>query len=422
MKKLLIVIMAFSLFGIGGRTVYAQQADDKDVVWLEFEYKGLSGADGEPTLMSGNYGFGSSGEPDEFIKAVQAKAKGEILLAPYYLVGERKIAALEYEGEEAKAFYFDHNGDGKVVAKDILKPVVKEENSRKETAFYTKDFVTTNSDGAKSAMRYKIYLRNLEKGQMNVTWQSSSYFEAKGEIDGELVIFRLIGSGISGDYGKIGRSRYMIYGSNDQYLGSGYLSSLVSHHDRYYKLKIEGNFGKKDKPRICLTKVTEPLGKLDVKFGNDEKINGKLTYGSITGQKDNNINLRINSEATLPPGKYKLTSGSFTFGKGEDMSWSVSFSKGPDFTIKSKGSTTLEMLKPNLTVSSVDEARRYYSDVKESGSFTKNQKIYLSPIIEDKNGVVYSRFTCKDGTDTRPRLIIKDADGKIVEDKTLEYG
>ena len=87
----------------------------------------------------------------------------------------------------------------------------------------------------------------------------------------------------------------------------------------------------------------------------------------------------------------------------------------------------MELGKPELSVSAVDENKRYQNDVKEQTVYPDGTNIYISRIIKGKSGELYGRFyqqteNSRSNNAIEPDIKIVDSEGKEVVATKIKYG
>jgi len=88
----------------------------------------------------------------------------------------------------------------------------------------------------------------------------------------------------------------------------------------------------------------------------------------------------------------------------------------------------VELGKPVLSISAVEESKRYRNDAKEETVYSEGTEIYISRIIKGKGGELYGRFSQQIGNSRsysaiEPDIKIVDSEGKEVVTATkIKYG
>jgi hypothetical protein len=206
------------------------------------------------------------------------------------------------------------------------------------------------------------------------------------------------------------------------------LSSIINHDGQFYHLKLYGSHEEGKRIRAVLEKYTGATGELAVQLSGKTKLSTKPSNMSILGIKDQTILFNVPSGQTkLPKGTYKLYRSYVDYGKEKDDEWRLDFKEGPEFTIKADKTSNIELSEPVLTISAVDEKKRYQRDVKEQTIYSVGTNIFISRIIKGKTGELYGKFSQREGDsgrykDIEPEIRIVDADGKEVVAARIKYG
>ena len=212
------------------------------------------------------------------------------------------------------------------------------------------------------------------------------------------------------------------------YVSRSILSSLTYYQGAFYRLKLQGTHTKAGTVRVVLEKDTTPTGQAAINVAGVEGMKARPAGMQLQGAKDTTIQFFIpQTQPTLPVGSYKLSRGSLSYGLARDDEWNVNFEDGPPFDIKAAETMRVDLGKPVLSVSAIDEKDRYANNAKERSTYAKGTSIYLTPQIKGKAGEVYTRFSQKAAgsnppTDVKPHLAILDSNGKTVASADMEYG
>jgi hypothetical protein len=401
-----------------------------EAVWFDMTYRGLTCEKG--TMRYGfAMGFGrpSNIEDTDFIKAVRKRARNGVHLVHNRYFTDRTLSAVEAEGREAKLFYFDCSGDGKLSDDEIFTPTNTEEyGSTKQYSFVTSDFVMESQAKKTVSMRLKLTASfHGTQDRPSCMWSPACILEGEAEVDGGKAKLILFMGGLSGNYTEFGRASYALLEADQgdmEYPPRATLSSLIFHNDKFYQLRFEGSHEDGKTLRVALVPDTSPTGHLAVNIKGREDLKAEVSYATVKGASDKSIHFRIRGSQEFPVDKYVLDSGQLDLGESEDAKWSVSF-KGPEFSIEEGETSVLEFGEPKMTVSSIDENNRYSPDVKERDTFSTNDRIYLTPKVVGLKGETYSRFRKREGnrySDVEPHLTVTDSSGKQIVSKNLEYG
>ncbi|MHC4584369.1 MAG: hypothetical protein ACYS3N_07540, partial [Planctomycetota bacterium] len=259
----------------------------------------------------------------------------------------------------------------------------------------------------------------------------SCVLEGTSTIDGEPIKLILYASYSSGSFKKFGRCSYSLLAEEEKfgrYVPRQTLSSIINHDGQFYHLKLYGSHEKDKSIRAMLEKYTGSTGELAIGFSGKSKLNSKPNNMNIIGSKDTTIQFNVPSgQAELPTGAYKLNRSYVDYGKEKDDEWQLDFTEGPEFTIKADKTSNVELGEPVLSISAVDENKRYQRDVKEQTIYSKGTNIFISRIIKGKAGELYGKFSERDENNDRlkpiePDIRIVDADGKEVAAAKIKYG
>jgi hypothetical protein len=125
--------------------------------------------------------------------------------------------------------------------------------------------------------------------------------------------------------------------------------------------------------------------------------------------------------------RYKLNRGYIHYSDDKGDKWRLDFQKGPEFAIDAEKTCNVELGKPVLSISAVEENKRYSSDVKEQTTYPEGTNIYISRIIEGKEGELCGRFSqlnksSRNYAAIEPELKIVDSEDKEVAAAKIKYG
>lgn len=445
MKKLIIgfVVLVVLVIGIFFLLQKTTEPDVEKIVEVfpepspgeivfDMKYRGLSG--GKDELRYNSYsGYGSRENETPFIKELKKDIK-ELHTVYNPEFGKAQWSALEIKDNKAVAFYFDLNSDGKVSDNEKILPVNIEENpNMRSTEFVTPDFVVRTGEGR--YVPYRALLRVNFYGQSsrpNCMWSPSCVLEGTSTIDAEPTKLILYTSGFSCSFNEFGRCSYSLV-ANEEKTGSfvprHILSSIINNNGQFYHLKLYGSHEEGKRIRAVLEKYTGTTGEMAVTMAGNTNLHTKLSYTDIVGSKDTTIRFNVLSGgAELPTGAYKLYSSYVSYGTEKDDEWRLNFKKGPEFIIEADKTSNIELGKPVLSITAVDEKKRYQRDVKEQTVYSKGTNVYITRVIKGKGGETYGRFSQRQEdsntryTDIKPEIRIVDANGKEVAATKIEYG
>jgi hypothetical protein len=261
-------------------------------------------------------------------------------------------------------------------------------------------------------------------------WSPSCVLEGTSTIYGQPAKLILFANGFTGSFEDFGNSSYSLQSGKEQTdsnVSRTMLSSIVNLNGQFYNLKFNGHHGKNSAVRAILTEYTGQTGSLTTQLVGDTGLEAQLSSATIAGTKDTTVQFNLASEqAKLPTGFYKLKRGYVTYSMENSDKWRLDFQDGPEFTIDADKASNVELGKPVLTISAVEEDKRYQSDVKEQTVYPEGTNIYISRIIKGKGGELYGRFSQIPQnfgyTDIEPEIKIIDSEGKEVVAAKIKYG
>ena len=397
---------------------------------FDMEYHGLSGKPDELRYNS-YWGFGQTSTDTSFFTDVKKNVKDvEVVYNPNFKGAE--WSALEIKDNKAVALYFDLNADGKLSDNEKILPVVAEPSQTvNRTEFVTPDFTMTSSDGRQ--VPFRALLQAAFYGQQthpNCMWSPSCVLEGTSAINGKPAKLILFTNGFSGSFKDFGRSSYSLQSGKEQtgsYIPRTTLSSIINYNGQFYNLTFDGSHGKNNAVRAILTDYTGDTGNLTTQLIGSTNLEAELSSANIAGTKDTTVQFNLGSEqAKLPTGSYKLNGGYVTYSTVNSDKWRLYFQNGPEFTVDADKTSNVELGKPVLTISAVEEDKRYQSDVKEQSVYSEGTNIYISRIIKGKGGELYGRFLQipqnSGYTDIEPEIKIVDSEGKEVVAAKIKYG
>lgn len=398
---------------------------------FDMKYRGLSGF--KDDLRDNSYwGFGSRENDTPFIKKLKKNIKElHIVYNPSFQ--KAQYSALELKDGKVKAFYFDLNADGKVSDNEKILPIPAENSgTSRGIEFVTPDFILDTSDNRQVLFRALLKVNFYgDSSRPNCMWSPSCVLEGESTIDGEPLKLILYSSGFSYSFTEFGRGSYSMLreGEDSQrYVPREMLSSIINHDGQFYHMKLYGSHEKGKSVRAVLEKYTGVTGDLAVELLVKIKLSSKLSHMRIIGSEDKTISFNVLSgEIKLPTGIYKLNRSYINYGNEKDNKWRLDFKEGPEFTIEADKTSSIELGEPVLTISAIDEQKRYHSDAKEQTIYSKGTNVFISRIIKGKAGELYGRFSQREGdsgryTDIEPEIRIVDADGKEVAASKIKYG
>lgn len=398
---------------------------------FDMKYRGLSG-DKDELRYNSYWGFGSRENETAFIKELKKDIK-KLHTVYHPNFGKAQYSALELKDGKAVAFYFDLNADGKVSDNEKILPIEAEKSGTSGgSEFVTPDFIVNTNDGRRVPFRALLKVNfHGESSRPNCMWSPSCILEGVSTIDEKPTKLILYTSGFSFSFNEFGRCSYSLVVNEEKtgpFVPRHILSSIINNNGQFYHLKLYGSHEKDKSIRAMLEKYSGATGELVVQLIGNTNLHTKLSYTDIVGSKDTTIRFNILSGgAELPTGAYKLYSSYVSYGTEKDDEWRLNFKKGPEFTINADKTSNIELGKPVLSISAIDEKNRYRSNVKEQTIYSAGTNVYISRIIKGKAGELYGRFSQKEGDsrryrDIEPEIRIADADGKEVAAAKIKYG
>jgi len=395
---------------------------------FDMQYRGLGG--GEDELRYNSYwGFGGQEKETPFIKALKKNVKDiKLVYNPNY--ENAQWSAIEMKKDKPVAFYFDLNADGEVSSNEKFLPIHEEDSAGRITAeFVTPDFIMNSKEGDKIPFRTLLQVNFYNQSSSpSCMWSPSCVLEGTSTINGEQTKLILFSNGFNGSFGDFGRSAYYLKNDKEKIgrnISRHTLSSIINYNGQFYNMKLEGTHAQDMMVRVLLEKYTGSAGELAVKLVGNEELTSEFTNASIKGTKSGDINFSISGKQDkLPVSEYKLNSGYINYST-QNNKWRLNFTEGPEFKINTDETTTIELGKPVLTVSAIDEGKRYESNVKEQTVYAKGKTILLSRKVIGTAGENYGYFWNNNSNRSesiKPEIKIVDSDGKEVASSEMEYG
>ena len=364
---------------------------------FDMEYRGLSGKPDELKYNS-FWGFGGNSEQTPFLAEVKKKAKDiETVYNPKFKGAE--WSAVEVKDKKAVALYIDLDANGKVSDNEKILPIHNSESSpNNRTEFVTPDFIMNTQDDRQVPFRTLLQAAFYgEQTRPQMMWSPSCVLEGNSTIDGQPSKLILFSSGFSGSFKDFGRSSCSLQTGKFEtgtYLPKGALSSIINHNGQFYNMRFDGRHEKGGKVRAILTNYTGATGELTTELTGNTNLQANLSYTYVTGSKDTTIQFSVASgQGKLPTGSYKLNRGNVNYNAENGDEWRLDFKEGPEFTIDADKTCEVQLGKPELSVSAVDENKRYRNDVKEQTVYSEGTNVYISRIIKGKGGELYGRFS-----------------------------
>jgi len=399
-------------------------------VIFDLKYRGLSGEKDELRYNS-FWGFGGGANDTPFLADLKKNVKDfEAVYNPFFVGAE--WSAAEIKDNKVVALYIDLNADGKVSDNEKILPIQNSEpSSYDRTEFVTPDFVMNTRDNRQVQFRALLQASFYGQPRPQFMWSPSCVLEGTSNINGQQAKLILYANGFTGSFEDFGNSSFSLQTGKEQtgtYISRDMLSSIINYNGQFHNLTFNGRHGKKSTVRAILTDYTGDTGNLTTQLTGNTNLQAKLSSANIAGTKDTNIQFNLGSEqAKLPTGSYKLNRGYFNYSADKGDSWRLDFQDGPEFTIDADKTCNVELGKPVLTISAVEENKRYQSDVKEQTVYSEGTNVYISRIIKGKAGELYGRFSeqtenSRGYNGIEPDIKIVDSEGKEVVATKIKYG
>jgi len=398
---------------------------------FDMKYRGLSGEKAELRYNS-YWGFGGNSKETPFLADLKKDVK-DIVIAYNPSFKGAEWSAVEIKDKKAIALYIDLDANGKVSDNEKVLPIQNSESSpNSRTEFVTPDFTMNTRDNRQ--VPFRALLRADCYGQPvrpHCMWSPSCVLEGTSTINGQPAKLILFTNGFTGSFKDFGRSSLSLQTGKVEtgtYVSKQVLSSIIYYNGQFYNLEFNGRHEKDSTVRAVLTNYTGATGDLTTQLIGNTNLQAKLSSATITGSKDPTIQFNIASEQTkLPTDSYKLSSGYVNYSAENGDKWRLDFQEGPEFTINAEKTCNVELGKPVLSISAVDENKRYQSDVTEQTIYTKDTNVYISRIIKGKGGELYGRFSQQDENsrnykDIEPDIKIVDSEGKEIVAVKIKYG
>jgi len=414
-----------------GREVTDFPEPPPGAIVFDMKYRSLSG--GKDELRYNSYwAYGGNSKDTQFLANVKKKVKDfKTVYNPSFKGAE--WSAVEIKDNQAVALYIDLNADGKVADEEKIPPIQNSESSSdNRIEFVTPDFIMKTSDNRQVPFRalLQVYFYG-QQASLNCMWSPSCVLEGTSTINGQQAKLILFTSGFSGSFKEFGRSSLFLQAGKEKtgsYVSRQTLSSIINHNGQFYNVQFNGRHEKNSAVRAILTEYTGDTGNLTTQLAGNTNLQAKLSSASIAGSKDTTVRFNFGSEqAKLPTGSYKLSRGNVNYNTENGDKWRLDFTEGPEFIIDADKTCKVELGKPVLSVSAVDEKSRYRSDVKEQSVYSEGTDIFISRIIKGKGSELYGRFSQQDGNSRsyqaiEPEIRIVDSKGKEVVAAKIKYG
>lgn len=414
-----------------GRVVTDFPEPPPGAIVFDMKYRSLSG--GKDELRYNSYwAYGRNSTETPFLTEVKRDTKDiEALYNPNFKGVE--WSAVEIKDNKAVALYFDLNADGKVSDNEKILPIQNPKSgSSNQTEFVTPDFIMKTSDNRQ--VQFRVLLQVTFYGQQahpQCMWSPSCVLEGTSSINGRPTKLILFTNGFTGSFKDFGKNSFSVQTGKEEtgrYVSKQVLSSIINHNGQFYNIKFNGRHEKGSKVRAILTEYTGETGTLATQLTGNSNLEAKLSSATIAGSKDTTIQFNLASEqAKLPTGSYKLNRGYVNYSNENGEKRRLDFQEGPEFVIDADKTCNVELGKPVLSISAVDENKRYQKDVKEQTVYSKGTNVFISRIIKGRSGELYGRFSqlnesTRNYNAIEPDIKIADSEGKEVVAEKIKYG
>jgi hypothetical protein len=305
--------------------------------------------------------------------------------------------------------------------------------------FVTPDF-EVKSAGKSSPYRVFAQAQMYDK-TCNIMWSPSCVLEGTAKLNGKeqrLVLYDV--SPGTADYAKFGSSRISLAATKPSkeaentypHMNRVSLSRVLRLDNKYYEVRFS-----EDKQQALLKPSTLPIGSLQLAIAGSADMKSSEPYLTLVGDKDKDVNFSVSTgknKTELPALAYRIQHGNLSYwaGPGENPGqkqetrknlWQCDFKDGSAFTVLPKQTASVEIGKPELSITAVDERKRNQTNVTTQTLFHKGDSVYLSRVVKGKAGEQYGRFRQGDDWNgNKPTYKITDAANAVVTSGTLEYG
>ncbi|MHC4440876.1 MAG: hypothetical protein ACYS3S_26300, partial [Planctomycetota bacterium] len=320
----------------------------------------------------------------------------------------------------------------KVSDNEKILPIQNPESSSYDrTEFVTPDFVMKTRDNRQVPFRALLQATFYGQARPQCMWSPSCVLEGTSTLNGQPVKLILFTNGFTGSFKDFGRSSISLQTDKEEtssYISRDMLSSIINHNGQFYNVEFNGRHEKNSAVRAILTEYTGDTGNLTTQLTGNTNLEAELSSATVAGSKDETVRFKLASEQTkLPTGSYRLNRGNVNYSADNGDKWRLDFQEGPEFTIDADKTCKVEIGKPVLSISAVEENKRYQHDVKEQTVYPEGTNVYISRIIKGKGGELYGRFSqtqenSRRYSDIQPDLKIIDSEGKEVAAAKIKYG
>lgn len=409
---------------------------EQETFVFEMKYRGLGLPKDEP-LYNTSVGYSGSNDANDspFIRALKAKVENLQTISNYNFRGA-KWSAIELEGRNPVALYFDLNADGKLSDNEKILPLPESEWLFGDPEFITPDFMINKRDGRQVPFRalLRVDCSGRSSGRPSrpsCSWSPHCILEGTSVIDGEIATLILFADGTSGSFTKFGGCSYSLHigekknEETERFKPNPLLSRIIHHNDVFYHLNLVGNHEKDQSVRAELKKYTGAISEVVFKATGNKPLEVNLEFPWGIGCKDENLYFRVSGDRfKLPAGSYVFTKGLMRYCVENENQWRVLI-EDLEMKVGSRKVETIELGQPVLTVTAEDVNKK--EDAKNQTVFSKGSKIRFTSTIRGASGGRYDRFYQKrlnthgdERVDPKIRIIGSDG-GEIIPGK-VEYG
>jgi hypothetical protein len=409
---------------------------EQETFVFEMTYRGLGLPKDEP-LYNISVGYSGSNDANDssFIQALKAKVENVQTICNRNFRGA-KWSAIELEGRNPVAFYFDLNADGKVSDHEKILPLPESEWLSGDPEFITPDFMLNKRDGRQ--IPFRVLLRVDRSGRStgrpsrpSCSWSPHCILEGTSVIDGETATLILFADGTSGSFTKFGSCSYFLHigekknEETERFKPKPPLSRIINHNGTFYHLNLIGNHEKDQSVRTELKKYTGAVSEVVFKATGDKPLDINLDFPWGIGCKEKDLYFKVSGDRLkLPVGSYAFTKGYVHYGADTENQWRVLI-EDLEMKVGLRKVETIELDKPVLTVTAEDVNKK--EDAKNQTAFSKGAKIRFASTIRGASGGRYDRFYQKyvnTHGDERvdPKIRIVDSDGGEIIPGKVEYG
>jgi hypothetical protein len=420
--------MAFLMVSFANLAASFENPLHAEKVAMELSFRGL---DSSPRkFMLAYKGSTFKGAKSPFVQSLglQEEQVYSVGLPPTLGSG---YAAIEMDGDRAKALYFDLDGDEALSEGERILPIAQEGSippgiEWNDQYFITPDMELNTPRGLK--LPYRLSLNVFRDGPvMMAYWSPWCVWEGTARLKGVPVRLVLFDLDFNGSFHEFDRDGYSLNlegeAENDLYISSRKLSRTIAFKQRRYKLNFLGHEGKEgfgvvfESEKLSTSKLM-----LDVDSANE--INPELLDACFRSiDADPVLMYQFDLEPELPCGAYQLDHGYLHY--HGDGSWKVSLRRKDKILVQPDTPCRLKFGNPELAVKVFDLLSKGKSGGDASTRFPDDAFLRISREIKGGGEEVYRRFYKKSlfgFAKIEPQLRILNAQGDEVASGRLRYG